>query len=202
MNNPDEKGLYKYHFKTQPGWKNKKIFLFFEASMTDTEVKINGKRTGPIHRGGFYQFKYDITNLLNTEDNLLEVSVSKHSADESINRAERKADFWLFGGIYRPVYLKIVPDTYIYHVAVDAKGNGDFGLQVFTANTKGSQTIEAQVQELNGKPAGKPFSVSAKDSSYLKSQIGSIHNWNPEHPYLYQAVISIKEGSKVIHTIK
>lgn len=76
-NNFDEKGLYKHHFKTLPAWKNKKIFLVFEASMTDTEVKLNGKSAGPLHQGGFYQFKYDVTNLLNDDDNLLEVSVSK-----------------------------------------------------------------------------------------------------------------------------
>lgn len=200
--NPDEKGLYKYHFKTQTAWKNKKIFLIFEASMTDTEVKLNGKSAGPIHQGGFYQFRYDVTGLLTTDDNLLEVTVSKHSANESINQAERKADFWLFGGIFRPVYLKIVPLTYIDQIAVDAKGNGDFAMQVFTQNTTKNQTIEAQVQELDGKPVGKSFSVSAKDSVYLKNYIAAIRNWNPEHPNLYQVVVSIKEGTKTIHTIK
>ncbi len=200
--NPDEKGLYKYHFKTEPSWKNKQIFIFFEGSMTDTEVKINGKSAGPVHQGGFYQFKYDITDLLNDNDNLLEVAVSKHSANESINRAERKADFWLFGGIYRPVYLKIVPVTFIDRVAIDAKANGDFAMQVFTQNTSGKQTIEAQVFELNGKPVSKPFAVSANDSVFIKNKVAAIHTWNPENPYLYNVIVSIKEGAKVVHTIK
>ena len=200
--NQDEKGLYRYHFKTLPDWKNKKIFLVFEASMTDTEVKLNGKAAGPIHQGGFYQFKYDITDLLSNNDNFLEVSVSKHSTNESINRAERKADFWLFGGIFRPVYLKIVPQTFIDHIAVNAKGNGDFNMQVFTQNTTKNQSVEAQIQDLNGKPVGKSFSVSAGDSVDLQSHITAIKNWNPEHPNLYKVIVSIKNGTKIIHTIK
>ncbi|MEO6722472.1 MAG: sugar-binding domain-containing protein, partial [Ferruginibacter sp.] len=109
-----EIGFYKYNFKVAPVYKNKKIFIVFEASMTDTEVKVNGKSAGELHQGGFYEFKYDITDLINfSGNNLLEVKVSRHSANEGVNRAERKADFWLFGGIFRPVYLEIVPPTFI-----------------------------------------------------------------------------------------
>ena len=51
-----------------------------------------------------------MTSLLKIgEENLLEVTVDKHSADESINRAERQGDYWMFGGIFRPVWLEAVP---------------------------------------------------------------------------------------------
>ncbi len=49
----DEQGLYKYVFNTSKDWTNKKIFIVFEGSMTDTEVKINGKPAGTVHQGGF-----------------------------------------------------------------------------------------------------------------------------------------------------
>src|SRR5688500_832882 len=133
---------------------------------------------------------------------MLEVTVSKQSANNSVNRAERQADFWLFGGIFRPVYLEIVPQTFIERVAIDAKANGQFGMQVFTKNTSKNQSIEIQVQELNGKPVGKPFTATAADSTYLKNNFSGIRKWNQEQPNLYQAAISVKEGSKIIHTIK
>jgi len=47
--NPDEQGFYKYKFKSSPSWKNKKVVIVFEASMTDTEVKINGQSAGTFH---------------------------------------------------------------------------------------------------------------------------------------------------------
>ncbi|MFP5041695.1 glycoside hydrolase family 2 protein [Parasediminibacterium sp. JCM 36343] len=202
-NNDPEQGFYKYKFKLSPANKDKRIIIVFEASMTDTEVKINGKSAGALHQGGFYEFKYDITDFVSfSKENLLEVTVSRHSANESINRAERKADFWLFGGIFRPVYLEIVPQTHIERVAIDAKANGDFNINVFADNTKSKQTIEAQVETLNGTLVEKPFSLKANDSTLLSHHFNSIKTWNPEQPNLYNAIISIKENGKAIHTIK
>lgn len=202
-NKHDEQGIYKYSFTASKEWQHKKVLIVFEGVMTDAEVKVNGKEAGAIHQGGFYQFQYDITSLLQYDKpNELEVTVSKVSSNKSIERAERGGDFWVFGGIYRPVYLKIVPLTHIDRIAIDAKGNGDIGVQVFTNHTAKNQTIEAQVQELNGRPVGQPFRISASDSTYLKSHFANIRTWNPEQPNLYQLMVSIKDGAKVVHTIK
>ena len=97
--NPEEQGLYKHSFRVPAAGRGRHVFIVFEASMTDTEVKVNGQLAGPVHQGGFYRFKYDNTDKLKPAgaDNLLEVTVSKHSANTSVNQAERKADFWLFG---------------------------------------------------------------------------------------------------------
>ena len=38
----------------------------------------------------------------------------------SVNEAERQADYWMFGGIFRPVYLEASPAQSIDRVAVDA----------------------------------------------------------------------------------
>ncbi len=199
--NPDEQGLYKYNFNISPQHKGKKVFIVFDAAMTETEVKVNGKSAGPIHKGGFYQFKYDITNLVQFDKfNLLEVNVSKKSTNNSINRAERQADFWLFGGIFRPVYLEILPSAFIERVAIDAKANGDFNMQVFN-NVTGNQTIEAQVYDLKDKAVDKPFQLSAGDSM-LHHHFSNIKLWNPEQPDLYNVIVSIKEGVKTIHNIK
>ena len=40
----DEKGMYKHSFQVPAAWKGREIFIVFEGSMTDTEVKINGIR--------------------------------------------------------------------------------------------------------------------------------------------------------------
>jgi beta-galactosidase/beta-glucuronidase len=199
--NPDEQGFYKHHFTIAPKYKGKKIIIVFDASMTDTEVKINGKLAGPIHQGGFYQFKYDITSLVQfNKANMMEVTVSKRSTNASINQAERKADFWLFGGIFRPVYLEILPATFIERVAINAPANGDFNMQVFS-NAGAQQTVEAQVYDLKGKAVDKPFQLLPGDS-VLHHHFTGIKLWNPEQPNLYNVIISIKEGSKIIHTIQ
>lgn len=73
--------------------------------MTDTEVKINGKLAGPIHQGAFYRFKYNISDKLDFgKDNLLEVTVSKMSADKSVNNAERLG-FSAWKGLEKQIVL-------------------------------------------------------------------------------------------------
>src|SRR5688572_29311514 len=130
--NDGEDGFYKYQFTTNPAWANKKVKIVFEGSMTDTEVKINGQSAGAIHQGAFYRFKYDITSLLKPYgENLLEVTVRKVSSDTSVNRAERMADYWVFGGIFRPVYLEILPQQSIGWTAIDAKADGSCLINVY-----------------------------------------------------------------------
>ena len=123
----DEKGIYRHTFAVPASWKDKKVSIVFEGSMTDTEVKINGKLAGDIHQGSFYRFKYDITDKVNFgSENKLEVTVSKMSEDNTVNNAERLADYWIFGGIYRPVYLEATPQQHITWTAIDATADGSF----------------------------------------------------------------------------
>ena len=95
--------------------------------MTDTEAWIDGKSVGPKHQGAFYEFRYDVTALLRFgARQQLEVLVSKESSNESVNEAERHSDFWIFGGIYRPVYLEAHPPESVERVAIDARHDGAF----------------------------------------------------------------------------
>ncbi len=203
--NPDEQGLYKYHFNIDTAWRRKKIFIVFEGVMTDTKVLINGQLAGPIHQGGYYRFKYDITNLLKAGDNLLEVTVNKKSANASINLAERRADFWQFGGIYRPVYLEIVPANYIDHVAIDAKADGSIKVEVYAPNIKNGNWVTIQLQTLAGQKIDREIAekaVSGESPVSLNGNYKNIIPWNPEFPKLYNLAVSIRDkDGHVIHTI-
>lgn len=200
----NEQGLYKYQFNVEKH-QDKKAFIVFEGSMTDTKVMINGQQAGPVHQGSFYRFKYDITSLLKADGkNLLEVTVDKTSANASVNSAERDSDFWIFGGIFRPVYLEIVPATFIDRVAIDAKADGSFAMNVFPKNITGNETIVAQVQKLNGENVGKPFSIAANKNEKvqtLKSSVAKPLQWSAEFPNLYNVVVSIKSNQKIIHQV-
>lgn len=58
--------------------------------------------------------------------NLLEVTVSKESSNAGVNLAERRADYWNFGGLYRPVFIVAKPAQNISRVAIDAQADGSF----------------------------------------------------------------------------
>ena len=200
----DEQGLYKYFFPADSHWKGNRIFIVFEGVMTDTEVKINGQPAGPVHQGGFYQFRYDITDLVQyNEKNLLEVTVSKESANKSVNKAEREGDFWALGGIFRPVYLQIVPQTFIDKIAIDARADGNLKINATVTNSSKGDKLEAQIKEIHGKRVGKSFTSDILSSKVnLQNEFQQIKTWNPEWPCLYELLLSLKRNGKTIHTVK
>ncbi|NII82663.1 MULTISPECIES: glycoside hydrolase family 2 protein [unclassified Pedobacter] len=202
-NKGKEQGLYKYTFKVPTDWKNRKINVVFEGSMTDTEVKINGKSAGETHQGSFYVFRYDISKLVKLgSDNLLEVKVSKHSANQSVNEAERKADFWIFGGIFRPVYLESLPLTLIDRIQIDAKANGNFDAKL--AYTGDADKVEVEVFTKDGKRFGDRFTTSIKkgtQSIMLSHQFSNPELWSSEFPNLYTATFTLVKNGKEIHQL-
>ena len=130
----DEQGLYKYEFELPAEWNGKQIELVFEGSMTDTQVKINGRKAGSMHQGAFYRFIYNVSDRVffgSKKKNVLEVTVSKESANAGVNLAERRADYWNFGGIFRPVFIVAKPAQNIDRLVIDAKADGNFYADCF-----------------------------------------------------------------------
>jgi hypothetical protein len=200
----DEKGLYAHNFYVPANWSGQRIFLVFDGAMTDTDAKLNGQSVGPMHQGSFYRFKYEVTSLVKFgTTNRLEVSVAKHSANASINNAERNADYWIFGGIFRPVYLEAVPAQFIEHVAINALADGHFSADVYLNSATNADAIEAQIQTLDGKNVGRPFSQKiAAEKTTLNGRAASPKLWTAETPNLYAVEIRLKRGSEIIHKIR
>ncbi|PBQ31340.1 glycoside hydrolase family 2 [Sphingobacteriaceae bacterium] len=200
----DEKGMYKFEFKVPASWKDKEVFIVFDGSMTDTEVKINGKPAGKLHQGAFYRFKYNISDKLKYDQtNLLEVTVSKMSADESVNNAERLADYWIFGGIFRPVFLEAVPKQAIDYVAIDAKANGDFAMQVHTKGLLQASDIVTEIRDSKNKIVASTTTKANKDDSLIlvTSKVQNVLQWTSETPRLYSVNVSLRAGGKTLYQL-
>jgi len=200
----NETGLYRYSFTVPEKWKEKEIRIVFEGVMTDAEVKINGHLAGPVHQGAFYQFAYDITKFIKQgKKNQLEVFVKKNSDNLSVSQAERKSDFWVFGGIFRPVYLEAKPKTNISRVAIDARADGNFCADVYITNQKNAKTIEVEIQTLAGQTE---VTLDKKVNSEITRIEGHLNNpkcWSPEFPNLYQSVFSLLDkNGHIIHQYK
>ena len=190
VKNPSmETGIYRHSFKVPKEYTGQTVQIVFDGVMTDTEVLVNDCVAGPIHQGGFYRFSYDITRLLNFGGkNRLEVRVSKHSANKSVNAAERKADWWLFGGIYRPVWLEIKPKEHIDRVAVNALCDGHLLADVYLSGAKSGYCLLATVENLKSGELLKEHSFQLTDSATfyrLDTQWENILPWTPESPNLY-----------------
>ena len=201
---PSERGRYRHRFDVPRDWRGRRVFLVFEGSMTDTEAWIDGKPVGPKHQGAFYEFRYDVTSLVRAGDrHRLEVLVSKESANESVNRAERHSDFWIFGGLFRPVYLEALPDEFIERTALDARHDGAFGIDVFVQRLSAPAVVKAQIETLDGQPVGAPFSAEVgrgAERVRLETHVERPAAWTAETPNLYRVAVSLERGGRTLHT--
>ena len=209
---PRTHGIYKRTFTTPAAWRDKTVFIDFEGVMTDAQVTINGQSAGPVHQGGYYAFKYDITSLLKPagEKNELQVDVDDDSMNPSVNNAERRGDYWNYSGIYRPVYLEAVPRTFVDHLAISATAEGSLSVDVTTSDTRtgaasaGKASLEMRVLDLNGRPVGDPImakDVSFNEVTHLAGKIDNPRLWNAETPNLYQLEVRLRLGDAVVHTV-
>ncbi len=193
-----ETGEYRHSFFVPADWKGKSVELVFEGVMTDATVRVNGKSVGDKHQGGFTAFAYDITPALRYgKENTMEVFVEKESANESVNAAERRADWWLFGGIYRPVYLRVLPKTHISHAALDARGDGTLNVRLTTRNLPAGATLTAGIE--GKEPQSVPLKNLAEQDLTFKWD--HIKPWDTEHPNMYTLTLALadKKGN-ILHT--
>jgi beta-galactosidase len=111
---------YRRRFKTPAAAKGKRVFVDFEGAMTASTVYINGHNLGE-YKGGFTPFSFELTKYLKAEgENVLVVYL------DSTERADippfgYEIDYMTFGGIYREVSLRVVPDTYIDNIFAQPK---------------------------------------------------------------------------------
>jgi len=198
-----EHGKYRHSFAVPEHWQGKTIYIVFEGVMTDTKVWVNGKSAGPEHQGGFYRFKYDITELVGFDKpNLLEVTVNKVSSNASVEAAERKADYWVFGGIYRPVYLQAFPTQFIERCAIDARADGSFTADVYVKGLADEGQVVGVVLDPG---AGGGGSLSGwpvrQGKATVQGKVTDIKPWTAETPNLYDLQLSLMIGGKAVHRV-
>ena len=158
-----------------------------------------------MHQGAFYRFKYDISKLLKYgQTNLLEADVAKRSSNESVNKAEREADFWIFGGIFRPVFLEVLPAVHMNRVAIDAKADGSFNSLIVLNNSKSDYSLSVELLDMKGNKIGETIQAGIKKGSsenQISGRFEDVKSWNPEWPALYQMKFTLKKGNEVLHEV-
>ena len=201
----DEQGKYKTEFTLPKEWEGRQIQLVFEAAFTEIRVQINGRKAGNgTYQGGFTRHTMDVSDrvFFGDKKNRLEVEVLKESTVPQVNLAERRADYWNFGGIWRPVFVIAKPAQNIQRVAIDAKGDGHFMADVFLNRALPGCSVSIDIVDAKGKTVGKsaPLSITS-DGARVDFNVKGIKPWNAEEPYLYTAIFILKDtAGKVLHT--
>jgi beta-galactosidase len=144
---------YRRRFKYPEAARGKRVFVDFEGAMTASTVWINGVSLGE-YKGGFTPFSFELTPHLNqTGENILTVQL------DSTERADippfgYEIDYMTFGGIYREVSLRIVPELYIDNIfarpqnVLTATPTLDVDCFLAGASAQGSHlTLEAELRD-------------------------------------------------------
>ena len=200
----DESGIYRTSFQVPQSWQGRVVSIVFDGVMTDCSVKVNDQTVVALHQGSYYRFSADISSLVRYggQDNSLEVTVHKESSDPSINAAERRADFWNYGGIFRPVYLTSRPTGYIERVAVDARADGSMRAEVYLGGDVGSDNyVVARLLDQDGRTVGRARRSPVQDGkASLENSYRNVRQWTAETPSLYRLRFELFKGSKLVHT--
>ncbi len=93
----------------------KRVFVDFEGVMTACTVYLNGNKLGS-YRGGYTPFSFELTRHLKPgEPNLLAVEVDSTERPD-IPPFGNEIDYLTFGGIYREVSLRVVPEIFLENI--------------------------------------------------------------------------------------
>lgn len=184
----DESGLYKTTFEVPATWKGKRIFIVFEGSMTDTEIKVNGKQAGTPHQGAFYRFKREITKLVHmNKENLLEVKVNKMSSMP----VSTKRNGNVISGYSEASSVRFtseaVPNNFIEYTAIDARQHGELNADIFIDKKLSGIKAEIEIKDVQDQTMGKITSASINEKTgkiSLSGKIDNIKPWSAEDPQL------------------
>ncbi|MEL6771465.1 MAG: glycoside hydrolase family 2 TIM barrel-domain containing protein [Bacteroidota bacterium] len=173
-----------------------RVFLHFEAANYMTHVFLNDEKLG-VHEGGFTPFAFDVTDRLRADgENSLVVAVDNSRRDDGV--PARRTDWWNYGGLTRPVWLVLTPETYVHDLAVRFLDDG----------AGGSERVEARVEVAGPDADGADVTVSIPEVglaaetransdgeatvTFQLADVG-VERWSPENPKRYEVVVETAE---------
>ncbi|EWH10188.1 glycoside hydrolase [Catenovulum agarivorans DS-2] len=200
---------YRTEFKGDAKWQQQQVRLVFDSVYNDSEVWLNDVYLG-ANKLGFMAFEFDISKHLNTQgSNTLIVKV---------NNRFRRGAVWNWGGIRRPVYLEVRPQTHIEKVYVTAQpnlaeGSANIKLETFIANLS-DEKINAKVEHkllrkgqvvaiYNDTPT---VTMAANNQTKLTASYQLAPNkvalWHFNNPNLYHIETTLSINNQIVHQHK
>lgn len=153
---------YKKTFVPTENFRNKRVFLQFDAIMQSATVYLNGKEL-KHHVGGYMGFVVELTEfLIFGKENVIAIRSDSDGSPDFAPTANKGIDFQYHGGIYRPVHLYATDEVYITNELLEDEvaGGGIFvtNRQVDFFEKKAELSLQVHVRNAGNKPfAGKVY---------------------------------------------
>jgi beta-galactosidase len=199
--------IYRRHFKLPVELKDRRVFVDFGGVMTAATVWINGERLGE-YRGGYTPFSYELTPRLNWRgDNVLAVAVDS-TERKDIPPFGGEIDYLTFGGMYRDVTLRVVPNVFIENVfarPVDVlSANKRVEVRVFLDENKATGGVIKLTAEL--RDGSRLIATNSREFTPNRqphydvtlNNLAALELWDIDRPKLYEVSVKLSAGGRVI----
>ena len=196
--------LHYHRLFAPPAGEGGRVLLHFGAVDYACAVQVNGHLAGG-HRGGYWPFTLDITDLLNgTGRNSLWVAVQDPTGHGTQARGKQTLKpggmfYPAQSGIWQTVWLERVPDNYIQTLTVtpdyDAR---TVTVRVHTAKPGGAVNLWAMVRAGGVTIAEDWGSDEADQDGEVTLNIPEEHffPWSPDTPFLYHLTVGTNQGEE------
>lgn len=199
--------IYRRHFKVPAELRGRRIFVDFAGVMTAATVTINGKKLGE-YRGGYTPFSFELTPHLKWDaSNVLAVEVDSTERPD-IPPFGENIDYLTFGGIYREVSLRAVPELHfenLFAKPVDVLGDGRRVEVKCFLNERPGATGAPLALKLELRDGGRALAQASVEvpatggaQALTLSNLGPIELWGLEHPKLYTVAATLQQGGKLV----
>ena len=218
---------YRKHFKIAAADSGKKVFLEFEGIRQAGEFYLNGQFIGR-HENGVMAFGFDVTGLVNSNDNVLAVKIDnawnyKEKATNSGYQWNDKNFNANYGGISKNVKLHITgkvyqtlplytslktTGNYIYAKNINVQGKSAIiSAESEVKNETGSvETVqyEVEIKDAAGKTikvfSGEPQQLQAGETKVIQAEapVTGLNFWSWGYGYLYTVITRLKTNGITI----
>ncbi|MCP2619992.1 beta-galactosidase [Candidatus Aminicenantes bacterium AC-334-K16] len=199
-----EKVWYRRLFSLPPAWREKKVYLHFEASDWETTVWVNGQEVG-THRGGYDPFSFDISAALKGKGKQELVVAVWDPTDKGFQprgkQVQNPHGIWYTAvtGLWGTVWLEPLNETHIDHLQIIPDIDKEcVQLKINITSPRPELKIKASVQKGDELVTEKFVSLGEE----LIIPVTNPHLWSPEDPFLYQLRIRIEEDGQLLDEIQ
>ncbi|TCN53161.1 DUF4981 domain-containing protein [Flavobacterium circumlabens] len=196
-------GSYKKDFVLPENWKNRHVFLHFEAGTSAMYIWVNGQKAGYAENTKS-PAEFDISRYLKPGKNDLAIEVYRWSDGSYLE----DQDFWRLSGIDRNVYLystdNIRISDFFARPDLDAKyKNGSLNVEVslknLTSIAVNNQKLTAKLVDASGKNVFTKelyvnFEASKIQTINFSQNVSNPKLWSSETPNLYTLVLTLKNA--------
>jgi len=196
------RGIGTYTIDLPNPTQGKRQYIEFQAANHVATVYCNGRELG-TNKGGFSTFRFDLTEAMKSEGNVLTVVVTNAKSDIY----PQNADFTFYGGLYRDVNFVEVSEAHFDllldgtdGVFVTPHNVGKTRIDLFPVNAEGC-TVKATVKDAEGNVVGSA-EEEALAHTHLLIDVKEPHLWNGvADPYCYTCEATIVADGEVLDTV-